>query len=169
MPWKRTKTLNCLSPLTHGTARRYNRRRLSFVFPDRLAGGRRHVSGREMMQEQAFAWFIIRDGQQHGPVSEQEMQAMIARGLLKPTDMVWRDGFADWQPCHQAFRLAQPAPPPIPQPRHTKRPPRSREGSSRPRRFDHTVKPQSPLTPPSVEAVGPRRPTRTAQFMVSST
>lgn len=73
-------------------------------------------AGREMMQEQGVAWFIIRDGQQHGPVSVQEVQAMIARGLFKPTDMVWRDGFADWQPCHQAFRLAQPAPPPIPQP-----------------------------------------------------
>jgi hypothetical protein len=69
-----------------------------------------------MVQEQAIAWFIIRDGQQHGPIAEQEMQAMIARGLLKTTDMVWRDGFPDWQPCHQAFRLAQHAPPPMPQP-----------------------------------------------------
>lgn len=67
-------------------------------------------------QQQETAWFIIRDGQQHGPVSDQEIQAMIARGLLKPTDMVWRDGFSDWQPCHQAFRLPQAAPPSIPQP-----------------------------------------------------
>lgn len=69
-----------------------------------------------MVQQQVVAWFIVRDGQQTGPVSEHEMHAMISRGLLKPTDMVWRDGFADWQPSYQAFRMAQPAPPQVPQP-----------------------------------------------------
>jgi len=60
------------------------------------------------------------------------MQAMIGRGLLKSTDMVWRDGFTDWQPCHQVFRLTQPVPPPPPRAPQSD-PPRSDEASFRDR------------------------------------
>ena len=58
----------------------------------------------------------MRDGQQHGPISDQEMHALVVRGLLKPTDMIWREGFPDWQPVYAVFQPAQAVPPPIPQP-----------------------------------------------------
>lgn len=69
---------------------------------------------RLMQQSSATSWFAVRDGRQHGPISDQEMHVLVARGLLKPTDMIWREGFPDWQPVHSVFQPAQAAPPPIP-------------------------------------------------------
>lgn len=60
-------------------------------------------------------WFIGRDGQQFGPVTSGEMGKLIELGHLKPADLVWRAGFADWQPADTIFPrsvLEPPAPPP---------------------------------------------------------
>lgn len=48
-------------------------------------------------------WYIARDGQQHGPISQTEMQMFVENGHLKPTDLLWRPGFADWQPAASVF------------------------------------------------------------------
>ena len=48
-------------------------------------------------------WFIARDGQQHGPLSEQEMQVFVERGHLRPNDLIWRQGFPDWRPAQSVF------------------------------------------------------------------
>jgi hypothetical protein len=62
-------------------------------------------------------WYFGRDGAQGGPVSEDELRRMLAAGNLRATDLVWRDGMADWQPAARVaeFASAQPAgPPPMP-------------------------------------------------------
>jgi GYF domain 2 len=46
----------------------------------------------------ATTWFISRDGQQHGPVTEPEFLKLIELGHLKGTDFVWHDGAPDWMP-----------------------------------------------------------------------
>lgn len=43
-------------------------------------------------------WYYGANGQQHGPVGEAELGALIAAGSLKPRTLVRRDGMADWQP-----------------------------------------------------------------------
>lgn len=48
-------------------------------------------------------WYIAREGQQHGPLSEPEMQLFISEGYLKPTDLIWRPGFTDWTPATNIF------------------------------------------------------------------
>ncbi|MDX2154985.1 MAG: GYF domain-containing protein [Hyphomicrobiaceae bacterium] len=48
---------------------------------------------------QAIEWYLARDGQQHGPVSEPELRKIIELGYLRPTDLVWRQGWPDWQPA----------------------------------------------------------------------
>ena len=48
---------------------------------------------------QAIEWYLARDGQQHGPINETELQKVIEFGFLKPTDLVWRQGMADWAPA----------------------------------------------------------------------
>lgn len=38
------------------------------------------------------------NGQQQGPVSEDELRQMVATGVLTPDTLVWREGMAEWQP-----------------------------------------------------------------------
>jgi hypothetical protein len=63
-----------------------------------------------------FQWFIARDGKQHGPVTDAELKKIIELAHLKPTDLVWRQGFTDWRAASSVFpELAEPvkaAPPP---------------------------------------------------------
>ena len=62
-------------------------------------------------------WYYARDGAQQGPVSEEEMKRLAEAGTLRPQDLVWREGLAQWQPAQQAttyFAGAAVAPPPIP-------------------------------------------------------
>ena len=48
-------------------------------------------------------WFIARDGKQHGPVSDLELRKLIELSHLKPTDLVWRQGFSDWRTAVSVF------------------------------------------------------------------
>ncbi len=38
------------------------------------------------------------NGQQQGPVSEDQLRQMVATGVIGPDTLVWREGMADWQP-----------------------------------------------------------------------
>ncbi len=44
-------------------------------------------------------WFLARDGQQFGPLSDPELRKLVEFGHLKPTDLLWREGFPDWRPA----------------------------------------------------------------------
>jgi uncharacterized protein DUF4339 len=48
-------------------------------------------------------WYIARDGQQFGPISEAELTKLVELGHLQPNDLVWRDGFPDWRPALVVF------------------------------------------------------------------
>ncbi|KWT69811.1 hypothetical protein APY04_1311 [Hyphomicrobium sulfonivorans] len=67
-------------------------------------------------QQADIQWYIAREGKQHGPLSDAEMRTFVAQGHLKPTDLIWRAGFADWRPAPAVFPFPQPdaAPPPPP-------------------------------------------------------
>jgi hypothetical protein len=49
-------------------------------------------------------WFYESAGQQQGPVTEQDLDRLLAEGRITPETLVWREGLADWQP----LRLARP-------------------------------------------------------------
>jgi len=58
-------------------------------------------------------WYLARDGRQFGPLSDAELAKFIDLGHLQPTDLLWRDGFADWRPAMAVFPrkpAQQPAP-----------------------------------------------------------
>jgi hypothetical protein len=58
-------------------------------------------------------WYLARDGQQFGPISEAELAKFIELGHLQPTDLLWREGFPDWRPALVVFpprSSAQPQP-----------------------------------------------------------
>jgi hypothetical protein len=64
------------------------------------------------MQPEA-QWFIARDSTQHGPLSDAEMKKLVELSYLRPTDLIWRQGFPDWRPALAVFpqpQAAQPSP-----------------------------------------------------------
>lgn len=65
--------------------------------------------------ETDIQWFIARDGKQHGPVSDLELKKIAELAHLKPTDLVWRQGFTDWRAASSVFpELAASATPVAP-------------------------------------------------------
>ena len=61
-------------------------------------------------------WYLARDGQQHGPLSDPELKKFIELGHLHPTDLVWRAGFPEWRTASEVFPETEPAAPPPPPP-----------------------------------------------------
>jgi hypothetical protein len=60
------------------------------------------------------AWYVARDGQAHGPLTEVEFAEFLRRGHLRPSDYIWHDGLHDWllgkDLLSQAQRSAVPPP-----------------------------------------------------------
>jgi GYF domain 2 len=48
-------------------------------------------------------WYLARDGQQYGPLSDPELAKFVELGHLQPTDLLWREGFSDWRPALAVF------------------------------------------------------------------
>ena len=56
--------------------------------------------------------WIGRDGQRHGPYSEDDVRQWLGSGRLARDDLGWYDGLADWQPLSVLFPDAPVAAPP---------------------------------------------------------
>ncbi|MDB5320819.1 MAG: hypothetical protein JWN40_2450 [Phycisphaerales bacterium] len=44
-------------------------------------------------------WHYSSNGQQLGPVTSAQLKQLVGSGQLQATDMVWKDGMADWAPA----------------------------------------------------------------------
>ncbi len=51
-------------------------------------------------------WYYSQDGNQMGPVSLEAILKAAKNGLIKPNDMVWKDGWPDWKKASKAPELA---------------------------------------------------------------
>lgn len=49
-------------------------------------------------------WFYESGGQQQGPVSDDDLDRLLAQGTITLETLVWREGLADWKP----LRVARP-------------------------------------------------------------
>jgi hypothetical protein len=47
----------------------------------------------------AAEWYYTLNNQQQGPVTLEALQAMAANGQVQRSDLVWRQGMANWQPA----------------------------------------------------------------------
>jgi hypothetical protein len=56
-------------------------------------------------------WYYSRGGQQAGPVTVEELRGLLTNGQVAPTDLVWTEGMANWQPAGQVPALQAPAQP----------------------------------------------------------
>ncbi len=51
-------------------------------------------------------WHYAKNGEQHGPVSEDELKNLHRAGEIQDKDLVWREGFTDWVAYEAAFGTA---------------------------------------------------------------
>ena len=42
------------------------------------------------------SWYVVKNGNRRGPFTSAQVRQMVATGELKPTDMLWKDGMANW-------------------------------------------------------------------------
>jgi phage shock protein PspC (stress-responsive transcriptional regulator) len=64
-------------------------------------------------------WFFSRNGQKNGPVAGSILKQLARSGELSVTDLVWREGMAEWAPASKVKGLfpegvIASAPPPLP-------------------------------------------------------
>jgi hypothetical protein len=58
----------------------------------------------------ASKWYYSKDGQRHGPVSSSEVMNLANSGDLLPTDLLWKEGMAEWEPAINARGLFSATP-----------------------------------------------------------
>lgn len=63
--------------------------------PDQRPGTSAEAGGAALAPP--VAWYLGRDGQQFGPVNDAEFRRLYETGQLRPADLVWREGFAEWR------------------------------------------------------------------------
>jgi Zn-dependent protease with chaperone function len=63
-------------------------------------------------------WYYSEAGQQKGPVSEEQLAALLESGTLAPSTLVWTDGMAEWRAVATISKPISPLPPPPPLPIH---------------------------------------------------
>jgi uncharacterized RDD family membrane protein YckC len=59
-------------------------------------------------------WYYAENGQQTGPVSEEQIHQLFQSGKINRDTLVWREGLADWVSYHQV--MTPPGNPGTPQP-----------------------------------------------------
>jgi uncharacterized RDD family membrane protein YckC len=62
-------------------------------------------------------WYYVEEGQQAGPVTQAEFDALVRSGKIRADTLVWREGMAAWQP-HREVGAPPPlsTPPPVAEP-----------------------------------------------------
>jgi len=107
------------------------------------------------------AWYYARNGAKHGPVGTANLKAIAQAGQLQPSDHVWREGMADWQPASAVKALFPLEKPTSPTPLPTRPTPKQAEALA-------TVEGQpdvwADLTPVGVDASAPVLPRPGAEF-----
>ena len=58
-----------------------------------------------------MSWYYASGGQQQGPVDNVQFEAMVQAGQIKPGDLVWQEGMANWQPLSSVRPMPGGIPP----------------------------------------------------------
>ena len=61
-------------------------------------------------------WHYMKNGAQTGPVTTDELKALLASGAVRPDALVWRDGLAGWSAASTQPEFAGVSGPTIPPP-----------------------------------------------------
>lgn len=64
-------------------------------------------------------WYYSKNGAQLGPIGPAEMESKLKAGEIATTDLVWKEGMADWLPAGKVAELQAVLSPPV----HASEPP----------------------------------------------
>ena len=56
-------------------------------------------------------WHYVQNGRSLGPVPEEQLKALLASGALRPEDLVWHEGMANWIAARSIPELQPPVAP----------------------------------------------------------
>jgi len=59
-------------------------------------------------------WYYASNGQQAGPVSQEQLADLFRNGTVKPFDLVWNETMTEWTPIGKVSGFASAAPAPEP-------------------------------------------------------
>jgi len=59
-------------------------------------------------------WYYSKNNTQLGPVAADELRAKLVSGEVSQTDLIWKEGMADWLPAARVPEFASPATSPVP-------------------------------------------------------
>ncbi|MDE0825769.1 MAG: GYF domain-containing protein [Akkermansiaceae bacterium] len=51
-------------------------------------------------------WYYAKHGKQEGPVDLATLQAKVTSGEIAPTDLIWREGMAEWSPAGEVSEVS---------------------------------------------------------------
>lgn len=60
------------------------------------------------MAGQGTIWHVIIDGEQRGPLSDDQVREYLHEGQLVGSDLIWRPGFSDWKPLKEVADFWHP-------------------------------------------------------------
>lgn len=60
-----------------------------------------------------MTWHYAIGAERKGPVTEAQLDGLVAQGEVRPDTLVWRDGMADWKPLAEARPAAVTGQPPV--------------------------------------------------------
>jgi len=101
----------------------------------------------------APVFFVYRPAGNKGPYSHEAIVMMFSNGALVGTDLVWREGLANWTPLSVVLGIQAP-PPPLPPPLQPQPQPRVRPAPRVPPTQTHTHTPTRTTSSPTPEGIG---------------
>lgn len=51
-------------------------------------------------------WYYVQNGQQAGPVSQEDLTESLRTGAVQPNTLVWRNGMGNWLPANEVAELS---------------------------------------------------------------
>ena len=68
-------------------------------------------------------WYYTKGGRQTGPMSEDDLRRLVAKGDVEADDLIWRDGMGNWLPVRNVPEFGGSPPPVCSDPRRPSNPP----------------------------------------------
>jgi hypothetical protein len=77
----------------------YSRLGITFICGQHRA--RRTIKDPTTQNKDNMNWYYAQGGQRQGPITESELETLIAAGTITATTLIWKEGMADWLPLNE--------------------------------------------------------------------